>query len=89
MPRPAGQEHRHYEAGRYAGLFWFANLDTEDLVEQALEDLTGIDLVSVPALKREAEGRQYDANFNDLAAPATMLGRPLPVPGRLRVERSR
>ena len=55
LNRLAGQEHRHYDAGRYAGLFWFANLDTHDQLEQAAdEDLAAIEVVSVSALKREA-----------------------------------
>jgi hypothetical protein len=82
LPPLAGQEHRHYDQGRYAGLFWFGNVDREQLEMLADEELGGIEIVSVPALKREAEGRQYSADFNDLGTPATMLGRPTPVTGR-------
>ena len=75
----AGREHRFYDAGRYVGLFWYATLDTKELLEQAAdEELTAVELVSVPALKKEAEAREYRANFGDLDAPAAVPGRPAP-----------
>jgi hypothetical protein len=78
-----GQEHRfHTSAARYVGLFWFVGLETREALEEQLDDkLAALQLVSVGAFKKEAEGRMLFAGFNDLSTPAAESGGPRPVLG--------
>ncbi|MBA4191466.1 MAG: hypothetical protein C0467_26095 [Planctomycetaceae bacterium] len=62
------------EAGRATALFW--PVDAE-----AAKRLTAIELVSIRALRREAEARGFTATFNDLLPPDPGDTRPpLPLP---------
>jgi hypothetical protein len=72
LPPPAGQEHRFYQrAGAYVGLFWFAGLDTEEVVRDLVaSSLDGLHLFSVAGFKEEAERLGHKAEFTDLSAPA-------------------
>jgi hypothetical protein len=67
----AGQEHRFYpRAGRYVGLFWFVNVDSAGQVEDRVDrGLSSFNVISVPALKKEAGGMQYVADFSNLDNP--------------------
>ncbi|MCE9562688.1 MAG: VWA domain-containing protein [Planctomycetes bacterium] len=64
------------EVGRSTALFW--PVDAE-----AIAKLTAIELVSIRALRREAEARGFTATFGELAAPDpgdTRPPPPLPLP---------
>ncbi|MFO0876421.1 MAG: vWA domain-containing protein [Gemmataceae bacterium] len=78
---PAGQEHRHFlAAGRYVGLFWFTDATSEQAVRTKIDtDWTGLRLVSVAALKRQAQALQHQAAFTQLDSPAPLPPRPRPV----------
>jgi hypothetical protein len=81
MPTLGGAEHRwHTSAHRTAALFWFAGLDTRERVEDTIDRrLSGVRLISLGALQREAELRKYQVDFADLDAPAATPERPRPV----------
>jgi hypothetical protein len=88
MPSLGGAEHRwHSSAHRVATLFWFAGLDTRERLEDTIDRrLSAVRLISLGALRREAELRKNLADFSDLDAPAATPDRPRPVftPGGMR-----
>jgi hypothetical protein len=87
MGEPSGQEHRHHRgAGRYVGLFWFAEAAEErQLKELVKEKLTGLKITSVEAFCAHAshEGKTqkktqeiHRADFENLDIPAAVPERP-------------
>jgi hypothetical protein len=81
MPPLGGAEHRwHTSADRYAGVFWYAGIETRERLEDAVERrLSGLRLIPLGELRREATRRKYAAEFLDLDAPAATPGRPRAV----------
>jgi hypothetical protein len=80
LPEPAGVEHRFYSrADRYVGVFWFAERDTEERMQDRLGELAGLQLLSVAGLKQEAAVRGHLAEFTGLSVPATVPPRPQPL----------
>jgi hypothetical protein len=81
MPPLGGAEHRwHTSADRYAGVFWYAGIETRERLEDAVERrLSGLRLIPLGELRREAARRKYSAEFLDLDAPAATPGRPRAV----------
>jgi hypothetical protein len=62
--QPAGSEHRYYDPalGRTAALFW-------NLGQGSLEALTGLSIVSIDALRQNAESNGHTIDFSGLPAP--------------------
>ncbi|MFQ3649816.1 MAG: vWA domain-containing protein [Gemmataceae bacterium] len=81
MPPLGGAEHRwHSSADRYAGVFWYEGIETRDRLEDTIERrLSGLRLLLLGELRREASKRKYVVEFLDLDTPAATPGRPRAV----------
>ncbi len=81
MEQLAGQEHRHYRAaGRYVGLFWFSQVDSQAELEQKIQkELKEVAFISVGKLKTAASHSLHQASFADLDTPSPLPSRPSPV----------